>query len=110
MDDSLPYLGLAQCAAAYHHFPSIDDVTKTLVAYLNPGGSLLVSDIVHTESTREIFPERVHHIVAHRGGFTEEDIRSTFDRAGLKNTTFEIFAQGKHRGHSVDLFLARGDK
>ena len=103
-----PYL--AQCASAYHHFTTIEEVTKTLVTYLNPGGSLLVTDLVHGESTHEIFPEDVHHIVAHKGGFTEEDIRSTFEKAELKNITFEIVAQGTHAGHSVDLFLARGDK
>lgn len=102
-----PYL--AQCAAAYHHFTSIEEVTKTLVTYLNPGGSLLVVDLVHKESTHEIFPEEVHHIVPHKGGFTEEDIRSTFEKAGLKNITFEIIAQANHAGHPVELFLARGD-
>ena len=85
-------------------------MTETLVSYLNLGGSLLVADLVHGESTSEVFPEDAHHIVAHRGGFTEEDIRSTFDKAGLKNITFEIVATGKHHEHPVDLFLARGDK
>lgn len=86
-------------------------MTETLVTtYLNPGGSLLVSDIVHGESAHEIFPEDARHIVAHRGGFTEEEIRSTFENAGLKNITFEIIARAKHAGHPVDLFLARGDK
>ncbi|KAF8553776.1 S-adenosyl-L-methionine-dependent methyltransferase [Imleria badia] len=98
------------CAAAYHHFPSIDEVTETLVSYLNPGGSLLVADLVHGESTHEVFPEDAHHIVAHKGGFTEEDIRSTFEKAGLKNITFEIVLKGQHHEHPVDLFLARGDK
>lgn len=78
--------------------------------YLNPGGSLLVADLVHGGSTHEIFPENSRHIVAHKGGFTEEDIRSTFEKAGLKNITFEITARVRHAGHSVDLFLARGDK
>lgn len=102
--------GPGQCSASYHHFSSIEEVTETLVAYLNPGGSLLVSDLVYGESAHEIFPEDVHHIVPHRGGFKEQDIRSTFEKAGLNNITFEVVAQGKHLGHSVDLFLARGDK
>ena len=85
-------------------------MTETLVSYLNPGGSLLVSDIVHGESTHEDFPANAHHIVPHKGGFTEEDIRSTFEKAGLKNVTFEVVAHGKQRGHPVDIFLARGDK
>jgi len=98
------------CASAYHHLSSIDDVTQTLVStYLNPGGSLLVADLVHGESTHEIF-EKHHHIVAHKGGFTEQDIRSTFEKAGLKNITFDIIARATHTGHEVELFLARGDK
>ncbi|KAH0830226.1 S-adenosyl-L-methionine-dependent methyltransferase [Lanmaoa asiatica] len=99
------------CASSYHHFASIEEVTETLVtAYLKPGGSLLVADLVYGESTPETFPEDLHHIVAHKGGFTEEEIRSTFEKAGLKNITFEIILQAKYNGHPVDVFLARGDK
>ncbi|KAG8217170.1 S-adenosyl-L-methionine-dependent methyltransferase [Butyriboletus roseoflavus] len=99
------------CASAYHHLTSIDEVTQSLVTtYLNPGGSLLVSDIVHGELTHEIFHKHSDHVVPHKGGFTEEEIRSTFEKAGLKNFTFEIIAQATHVGGPVDLFLARGDK
>lgn len=78
--------------------------------YLNPGGTLLVADVVRGDSADEIFSESFHHIVAHKGGFTEQEIRSTFEKAGLKNITFEVIARAKHAGHPVDLFLARGDK
>ena len=66
-------------------------------------------DLVHRESAHEIFPENAHHIVAHRGGFTEEVIRSAFEKAGLKDITFETIVRAKHARHPVDLFLARGD-
>ncbi|KAF8839867.1 S-adenosyl-L-methionine-dependent methyltransferase [Paxillus ammoniavirescens] len=99
------------CASSYHHFSSIDEVTKTLVSYLNPGGSLLVSDLIKDESSLDgVFPASTHHIVAHKGGFSEEDIRSTFEKAGLKNVTFETVAEPKLAGHPVSLFLARGDR
>ncbi|KAF8126592.1 S-adenosyl-L-methionine-dependent methyltransferase [Boletus edulis] len=98
------------CSVAYHHLSNIEEVTDTLATYLNPGGSLLVVDILHEESTHEMFPEEYHHIVAHKGGFTEQEIRSTFEKAGLKDITFEIAAHLKFNGHPVDLFLARGDK
>lgn len=102
---------ISQCSSAYHHFPSIDEVTTMLVStYLNPGGSLLVSDLAHKESADKAFPTGSHHIVAHRGGFTEEAILSAFEKAGLKNITFEIIAQTERDGHAVGLFLARGDK
>jgi len=98
------------CASSYHHFPSIDEVTKTLVSYLKPGGSLLVADLIHDESTHESFPPGAEHIVPHKGGFSEADIRTTFEKAGLGNVTFEKVAEAKHGGHPVNFFLARGDK
>ncbi|KAF9228820.1 S-adenosyl-L-methionine-dependent methyltransferase [Gyrodon lividus] len=99
------------CASSYHHFSSIDVVTRTLVSYLKPGGSLLVADLIKDESSlHEMFPHDVHHIVAHKGGLSEEDIRSTFEKARLKNVTFEKVAQAKHAGHPVSFFLARGNK
>ncbi|KAF9230077.1 S-adenosyl-L-methionine-dependent methyltransferase [Melanogaster broomeanus] len=98
------------CASSYHHFPSIDEVTKTLVSYLKPGGSLLVADLIHDESTHEAFPPGFDHIVAHKGGFPEADIRTTFEKAGLGNVTFEKVAEAKRAGHPVSFFLARGDK
>ncbi|KIK81330.1 hypothetical protein PAXRUDRAFT_125397, partial [Paxillus rubicundulus Ve08.2h10] len=99
------------CASSYHHFSSIDEVTKTLVSYLNPGGSLLISDLIKDESSLDgVFPANTHHVVAHKGGFTEQDIRTTFEKAGLKNVTFETVAEPTHAGHLVSLFLARGDR
>ncbi|KAF9234510.1 S-adenosyl-L-methionine-dependent methyltransferase [Melanogaster broomeanus] len=98
------------CASAYHHFRSIDEVTKTLVSYLKPGGSLLVADMIHDESLHETFPPGFDHIVAHKGGFSEADIRTTFEKAGLGNVTFAKVAEAKPLGRPVNLFLARGDK
>ncbi|RDB19283.1 hypothetical protein Hypma_013693 [Hypsizygus marmoreus] len=34
------------CASSYHHFTSIDDVTRVLAYFLKPGGSLFVVDLM----------------------------------------------------------------
>ncbi|KIJ63336.1 hypothetical protein HYDPIDRAFT_92644 [Hydnomerulius pinastri MD-312] len=98
------------CASSYHHFTSIDEVTKALVSYLKPGGALLIADLVKDQTSHEVFPDNVHHIVAHKGGFSEEDMRSNFEKAGLKNFTFKIVGSAAHAGHPVSFFLASGDK
>lgn len=36
---------------AYHHFVSIDDITKTLLFFLKPGGTLLIADLVRSQNT-----------------------------------------------------------
>ncbi|KAH9171434.1 S-adenosyl-L-methionine-dependent methyltransferase [Lactarius sanguifluus] len=40
---------LVVCSMAYHHFVAVDDVSRELVKYLKPGGTLAVVDIAHTE-------------------------------------------------------------
>ncbi|KAI6046689.1 S-adenosyl-L-methionine-dependent methyltransferase [Pisolithus marmoratus] len=99
------------CASAYHHFPSIDSVTKTLVSYLKQGGSLLVADLMKDQSSHEVFSPDVHHIVPHRGGFTAEEIRNAFEGAGLHNFSFTeaTKARSRHATEPVTLFIARGD-
>ncbi|KAG2354608.1 hypothetical protein BDR07DRAFT_1464959 [Suillus spraguei] len=76
------------CASSYHHFLSIEDVTKALALYLKPG----------------------HNIVAHNGGFEEADIKAAFEGAGLINFSFTTACKAKKHGHPVQLFLASGTK
>ncbi|KAF5386915.1 hypothetical protein D9615_002001 [Tricholomella constricta] len=114
------------CAAAYHHFTSIDDVTRILAYFLKPGGALLVVDLKkqdgeHAHSHghghghghsqdhghQSMFPQQVHHIVPHRGGLGEEDMRKAFEGAGLSSFSFEDGIVGKN---DVKLFLAKGIK
>ncbi|KAG2139026.1 S-adenosyl-L-methionine-dependent methyltransferase [Suillus clintonianus] len=101
------------CASSYHHFPSIEEVTKALASYLKPGGLLLVADLMKpssAESAQELFPTNAHHIVAHSGGFEEADIKAVFEGAGLINFAFVTACKAKKHGHSVQLFLASGTK
>ncbi|KAG1736891.1 S-adenosyl-L-methionine-dependent methyltransferase [Suillus paluster] len=101
------------CASSYHHFPSIEEVTKALASYLKPGGSLLVADLMKpssVESTQELFPTGAHSIVAHRGGFEEADIKAVFEGAGLINFAFVTAGKAKKQGHPIQFFLASGTK
>ncbi|KII89389.1 hypothetical protein PLICRDRAFT_53825 [Plicaturopsis crispa FD-325 SS-3] len=97
------------CASSYHHFVSIADVTRTLAYFLKPGGVLLVTDLIRGEHVEGLFPH-VDHIVAHKGGFEETDIKAAFDAAGLQEFRFEKAASAKRHGHDVDFFLAIGRK
>ncbi|EIW85592.1 S-adenosyl-L-methionine-dependent methyltransferase [Coniophora puteana RWD-64-598 SS2] len=135
------------CASAYHHFEDVDAYTRSLVAHLKPGGSLLVADLVKPESASDdgnpslahdgdhhhghhdgsqahqhahapvrghadLFPKEVHHIVAHRGGFSKEDMERTFKAAGLEEFSMKATsssAQITMHGRHVRLFVARGN-
>ena len=114
---------------AYHHFAAVDDVSRELVRYLKPGGTLAVADIVAAAATASsAHAEQSHdrdrdnaaspspvmagyeHIVSHLHGFSEEDIRALFVGAGLENVSFELFTSAKRQGRDVHFFLATGTK
>ena len=126
-------LTIIQCSASYHHFPSVEDITKTLAFFLKPGGSLLVIDIMNpsdplvaasSDSIVEghLIPEKYHHIAPHTRGFTSAKIREVFEGAGL--TSFSLdkamkakmretgwgFDEQKDAGLDVTFFIARGEK
>jgi 2-polyprenyl-3-methyl-5-hydroxy-6-metoxy-1,4-benzoquinol methylase len=97
---------------AYHHFPSVEDVTRELVARLKPHGTLAVADIarLEEEEVQEPVMAKYDHIVAHTRGFAEEEMRALFEGAGLENVAFERFASAKKEGRDVQLFLLTGTK
>jgi len=60
----------------------------------------------------DLFPKEVHHIVAHRGGFSKEDMERTFKAAGLEDFSMKATsssAQITMHGRHVRLFVARGN-
>jgi hypothetical protein len=61
-------------------------------------------------SAESIFPDHVHHIVAHKAGFTEDDIRATFTSAGLVSFYMEATIPVKKHDKDFQLFLAKGTK
>lgn len=110
------------CTASYHHFPDIHSITRMLFSFLKPGGSLLVADILN-ESHTNTHPEhpqhdakepelleKYKHIVVHKSGFTETEMRENLEGAGLRGFEFHIAASASLHGKDVKFFLARGVK
>jgi hypothetical protein len=116
---------------AYHHFPSVEQVTRDIVEYLKPSGVLAVADIaarVHAaadgdgvmdgvnegkgkgEAPPPIIPAEYDHLVSHSHGFTEDYMRALFEGAGLVDFTFDQFTSAKWHGRDIDFFLATGTK
>jgi SAM-dependent methyltransferase len=100
-----------KCSASYHHLDDIVSTTQALGCFLKPGGSLLVIDLLKDQNLNvdEIFPEHERHdIVAHRGGFSQHEIKEAFDAAGLSSFVFTDGIKAKKSGQPVTLFIARG--
>ncbi|KAG6819803.1 hypothetical protein H0H93_008498 [Arthromyces matolae] len=108
------------CTSAYHHFPDIDAVTRMLTFFLKQGGSLIVVDLMkntgtHSHGTRShgpgeghtLIPEKFHHIVPHKGGLDQSDIKKAFEGAGLESFLFDDSMIGKD---DARLFIAKGIK
>ncbi|KZT03518.1 S-adenosyl-L-methionine-dependent methyltransferase [Laetiporus sulphureus 93-53] len=100
------------CAMAYHHVPSIEDITRTLVLHLRPGGSLLVADLAKGEATRALHASHENgHTVTSMDGIDEDTMRSVFEGAGLVNFKYVDHASSATlRGNELDVFLASGMK
>ena len=114
----------AQCSASYHHFESIEDMTKILVFFLKPGAALLVVDIQdpseahpHGFATQSntsnvhVIPQKFHHITPHTHGFKSDRIRKVFEDAGLTSFSFNkaMSATKKERTFSFDETESRSD-
>ncbi|KAM5542801.1 hypothetical protein V8D89_003762 [Ganoderma adspersum] len=74
---------LAVCSASFHHFPSLEDMSRLLASFLKPGGALVVADIKAAPDGRLLFPETHHHLVPHRDRIIEAHLRGAFESAGL---------------------------
>jgi hypothetical protein len=98
---------------AYHHFASITDTTNALVLFLNPGGVLLVADLMppkHETAADPMVEEKYHAMVAHRHGFDEAMMRSTFEGAGLGDFTYAKATDMTWEGKDLEIFLATASK
>jgi len=102
------------CTQAYHHFESINDVTKHLAKYLAPAdGVLLVIDHIRQEQVPDADFEDTFHThggsrVYHPGGFSEDEIHQAFESAALEDFSFSAFTEFKKRGRTHEMFIARG--
>ncbi|KAI0806745.1 hypothetical protein C8Q74DRAFT_1187653, partial [Fomes fomentarius] len=103
------------CCPAYHHFASMDDITRVLAYYLKPGGSLLVADNKAEDDQRQLVPESYHCLVPQKHGISEQTLRTTFEGAGLGQ--FAMKVAGKEKTHfpgqdemEITWLIARGIK
>ncbi|KAJ8482595.1 hypothetical protein ONZ45_g14890 [Pleurotus djamor] len=100
------------CGLAYHHIPDIEETTKMLSFFLKPGGALLVTEMLKEDGVTPDFGGAdipVQHIVAHKGGFKEEEFRRVFEAAGL---VFEmtVMSRGRHHKFPAKVVLVKGTK
>jgi len=100
------------CSASYHHFESVESITRALASYLKPGGVLLVADIAQNVDNTEVVAHPHANIVAHRKGFSPAEIENVFTAAGLVDVVVngEAITNAKTHGHDVNIFLAKGVK
>ncbi|KAF8626033.1 hypothetical protein AX15_005123 [Amanita polypyramis BW_CC] len=76
------------CASAYHHFESIDKITRCLAYLLKPGGALIVLDFGRKDY--DIVREEAHRkIVPHSRGIDKADVIHAFEQAGLESVSYE---------------------
>ncbi|CAF3686437.1 unnamed protein product [Adineta steineri] len=121
------------CVQAYHHFEDPAHITKALAQRLKPKGRLIVIDFADDEGTKTILDrkrEGAHiHTVAHKHGFSFEQMTDMFKSAGLQDIHAEYgFKISKsemksYQGHelfgkaldgdddiSLQYFVAHGEK
>ncbi|TFK24929.1 hexaprenyldihydroxybenzoate methyltransferase [Coprinopsis marcescibilis] len=100
------------CSMAYHHFESIEHITRTLSTHLKPSGALVVVDLLKSEDVDvdSLFPEHQDQIVAHRGGISEKDIELAFESSGLSKFELHPDISVKKNGHDLRIFVAKGVK
>ncbi|CAF3682410.1 unnamed protein product [Rotaria sp. Silwood1] len=119
------------CVQSYHHFEDPVHMTRVFAKHLKPKGRLMVIDFANAGNI-EAFFEKLHghtHVVAHKHGFTHEQMIDMLKTADLQNPQVEdIFTMSKsemknYQGHEhfakvmdsdIDFtfhyFIAYGDK
>ncbi|CAF2802022.1 unnamed protein product [Rotaria sp. Silwood2] len=119
------------CVQSYHHFEDPLHMTRVFAKHLKPKGRLMVIDFANAGDIEAVF-ERLHghdHVVAHKHGFSSEQMIDMFKAADLQNPQVEdMFTMTKsemknYQGHEfftkvldsdVDFtfhyFIAYGDK
>ncbi|KAK1235363.1 hypothetical protein PQX77_001422 [Marasmius sp. AFHP31] len=96
------------CSMSYHHFTNPMRMTGILANLLKPGGCLFVADIESTKDREEIIPETANHVVAHKYGFSEAEVKSYIESAGLSFSRFTSVTKARKNGKEVNVFLAQG--
>ncbi|CAF1372042.1 unnamed protein product [Adineta steineri] len=102
---------LQSCIQAYHHFKDPTDITRALSQRLKSKGRLMIIDFIDDNETNKVFQQLQHEahsdIVAHRHGFSSEQMINMFKAADLQNPQVEkAFQMSKsemktYQGHEV---------
>lgn len=67
------------CSQAFHHITDVSAIIKILALLLKPNGYLFVVDLInHPEYSDKFHHKSAHHTVAHKGGFTLDEIKQAF--------------------------------
>ena len=85
-------------------------MTNLIAKYIKPGGSLLVADLLKNPNRKweRDLVEKHKDVVAHQDGFTEDEIRTVFEGAGLVDVKFAEAMKMTMLLHEVTAFLAKG--
>jgi 2-polyprenyl-3-methyl-5-hydroxy-6-metoxy-1,4-benzoquinol methylase len=95
---------------AYHHIDNIDRITRVLERFIKPGGALIIVDITSIDDGKEIVDKEYHHVVPHTKGFSEAEIRQTFEGVGLTSFAHKDAGYFEYEGKRINLFVARAIK
>jgi hypothetical protein len=72
---------------------------------LKPGGSLIVVDNEPATALGDL-----GDVIPHRNGFSEEDVRTIYEPAGVDLQTYKHAADYQMEGYSISVFIAKGIK
>lgn len=95
----------------FHHFENLPTVTSRLVERLAPGGVLMILDFFSHDKDEIVNDDSVNTIAHH--GFTEEQIKGLFEKAGLEDNRVLAFPEEVVMGEKKAKrwpFMARGRK
>lgn len=96
---------LAVANMTMHHRNSVDDFVAKLANCLKKNGQLFIADLCKEDGTFHSDNTDVVHF-----GFEIDDIKSSFEKAGLKNISVSVLQTIEKSAKSYDVFFATGRK
>jgi hypothetical protein len=64
----------------------------------------------HGHAHRDGKPEATKELLPHAGGFTEDTIKQTLEKAGLENVQWSVIGKVPFHGKIIELFVAEGTR
>lgn len=106
---------MAGITLGFHHFEHRQLCLSRLAERLRPGGVLMVVDFVDSmegDFQHDVM-KKAAHTVAHKHGFSQEEVKRMFAEAGCEGFEWIVFASKVTMGEGgkeKSVFLARGVK